>query len=144
MRVVREEGAKKFDHINTKIHAAVNENGLPVKALITSGTVADCSKAIELIDGLEGDIVIADKGYDCTEIVEFVEESGMRSVIPPRKNRLQQRYYDKWLYKLRHLVENFFLKLKQWRGIACRYVKNTTSFQAMLNLVFAVIWSKHV
>ena len=77
MRVVREEGAKKFDHINTKIHVAVNDNGLPVKALITSGTVADCSKAIELIDGLEGDIVIADKGYDSTEIVEFVEESGM-------------------------------------------------------------------
>ena len=86
MRVAREEGAKKFDHINTKIHVAVNDNGLPVKALITSGTVADCSKAIELIDGLEGDIVIADKGYDS---------------------------YDKWLYKRRHLVENFFLKLKQ-------------------------------
>ena len=64
-------------HINTKIHVAVNENGLPVNVLITSGTVADCSKAIELIDRLEGDIVIADKGYDSTEIVEFVEESGM-------------------------------------------------------------------
>ena len=135
---------RNLAHINTKVHVAVNDNGLPVKALITSGTVTDCSKAIELIDGLEGDIVIADKGYDSTEIVEFVEESGMKSVIPPRKNRLQQRYYDKWLYKRRHLVENFFLKLKQWRGIACRYVKNTTSFQAMLNLVFAVIWSKHV
>ena len=66
-------------HINTKVHVAVNDNGLPVKALITSGTVADCSKAIELIDGLEGDIVIADKGYDSTEIVEFVEESGYTS-----------------------------------------------------------------
>ena len=75
--MVREEGAKKFDHINTKVHVAVNENGLPVKVLITSGTVADCSKAIELIDGLEGDIVIADKIYDSTEIIEFVEESGM-------------------------------------------------------------------
>ena len=64
---------------NTKIHVAVNDNGLPVKALITSGTVADCSKEIELIDGLEGDIVIADKGYDSTEIVEFVEESGYTS-----------------------------------------------------------------
>ena len=63
----------------TKVHVAVNDNGLPVKALITSGTVADCSKAIELIDGLEGDIVIADKGYDSTEIVEFVEESGYTS-----------------------------------------------------------------
>ena len=62
MRVVHKEGAKKFDHINTKVHVAVNDNGLPVKALITSGTVADCSKAIELIDGLEGDIVICRQG----------------------------------------------------------------------------------
>ena len=70
--------AHKRGH-NTKVHVAVNDNGLPVKVLITSGTVADCSKAIELIDGLEGDIVIADKGYDSTEIVEFVEESGYTS-----------------------------------------------------------------
>ena len=62
--------SRNLAHINTKVHVAVNDNGLPVKALITSGTVADCSKAIELIDGLEGDIVIADKGYDSTEIVE--------------------------------------------------------------------------
>ena len=97
---------RNWAHINTKVHVAVNDNGLPVKALITSGTVADCSKAIELIDGLEGDIVIADKGYDSTEIVEFVEESGMKPVIPPRKNRLQQRCYDKGLYKRRHLVDS--------------------------------------
>ena len=62
--------SRNLAHINTKVHVAVNDNGLPVKALITSGTVADCSKAIELIDGLEGDIVIADKGYDSTEIAE--------------------------------------------------------------------------
>jgi hypothetical protein len=48
----QEIGLTKRGH-NTKIHVAVNDNGLPVKALITSGTVADCSKAIELIDGLE-------------------------------------------------------------------------------------------
>ena len=117
---------------------------MPIKALITSGTVADCSKAIELIDGLKGYIVIADKGYDSDEIVEYIEKSEMESVIPPRKNRLKQRTYDKELYKKRHLVENFFLKLKQWRGIACRYAKHVSSFQAMLNLVFAMIWSKHV
>ena len=70
---------RNWAHINTKVHVAVNDNGLPVKVLITSGTVADCSKAIELIDGLEGDIVVADKGYDSTEIVEFVEESGYTS-----------------------------------------------------------------
>ena len=68
--------AHKRGH-NTKVHVAVDEHGMPIKALITSGTVADCSMAIELIDGLEGDIVIADKGYDSEEIVEFIEKSEM-------------------------------------------------------------------
>ena len=128
---------RNWAHINTKVHVAVNDNVLPVKALITSGTVADCSKAIELIDGLEGDIVIADMAMIAQKSWNLLKNLD-------RKNRLQQRCYDKGLYKRRHLVENFFLKLKQWRGIACRYVKNATSFQAMLNLVFGVIWSKHV
>ena len=77
-------------------------------------------ETVKTHDNSELIIIIADKGYDSTEIVEFVEESGMKPVIPPRKNRLQQMCYDKGLYKRRHLVENFFLKLKQWRGIACR------------------------
>jgi transposase len=49
----------------------------------------------------------------------------MEPVIPPRKHRRIQRSYDKTLYKARHLVENAFLYLKQWRGIATRYAKNT-------------------
>ena len=42
----------------------------------------------------------------------------MEPVIPPKKNRKEQRGYDKYLYKLRHLVENCFLSLKRWRGDA--------------------------
>ena len=49
----------------------------------------------------------------------------MEAVIPPRKNRKVLREYDRYLYKLRHLVENAFLHLKRWRGIATRYVKNS-------------------
>ena len=52
----------------------------------------------------------------------------MEPVIPPKRNRKVQRSYDKDLYKLRHLVENAFLKLKGWRGIATRYAKNSASF----------------
>jgi transposase len=53
----------------------------------------------------------------------------MNAVIPPKKNRTTQRSYDEDLYKLRHLVENTFLHLKRWRGIATRYAKNTASFR---------------
>lgn len=59
---------------------------------------------------------------------------GMEAVIPPKKNRKEQRPFDKELYKLRHLVENAFLHLKQWRGIATRYAKNTTSFLAAVQI----------
>lgn len=61
-------------------------------------------------------------------ILEQAEIQGMKVVIPPKKNRKQQREYDKYLYKMRHLIENAFLQLKRWRAIATRYAKNSTSF----------------
>ena len=66
----------------------------------------------------------------------------MEAVIPSKKNRKQQRAYDKHLYRIRHLVENAFLHLKQWRGIATRYAKNTTSFLAAVHIRCIAIWAK--
>jgi len=65
----------------------------------------------------------------------------MQVVIPPKKNRKEQRGYDKYLYRLRHLVENAFLQLKQWRGIATRYAKNTASFLAAVHIRCIAIWA---
>ena len=64
----------------------------------------------------------------------------MEAVIPPRKNRKDQRAYDKHLYKLRHLVENAFLHLKRWRGIATRYAKNLKSFVAAVQIRCLMMW----
>ncbi len=83
-----------------------------------------------LIAGLATGHLIADKGYDSDAIVEQARHQGMQAVIPPRKNRKAQRGYDKRLYRQRHLVENAFLPLKQWRGIATRYAKQLSSFLA--------------
>jgi transposase len=58
----------------------------------------------------------------------------MTVVIPPRKHRVAPRTYDRYLYRLRHLVENAILKLKGWRGIATRYVKNASSFLAAVQI----------
>ena len=66
----------------------------------------------------------------------------MTPVIPPRRSRLCSRDYDSYLYKLRHLVENTFLKLKQWRGIATRYAKRTDSFLAAVQIRCIAIWAK--
>ena len=64
--------------------------------------------------------LVADKGYDTNEIVADAQQRGMAVVIPPRKHRVVQRDYDRYLYRLRHLVENAILKLKGGRGIATR------------------------
>ena len=93
-----------------------------------------------MIDGFEMKHLLADKGYDSNAIVAKVKEQGAQAVIPPRKNRKEPRAYDKELYKLRHLVENAFLHLKRWRGIATRYAKNLSSFVAALQIRCLAIW----
>jgi transposase len=110
--------------------------------LVTEGTTADCTQAGKLVEGIDADNLIADKGYDSDEVVTLARDAGMRVVIPPKKNRRERREYDTYLYRLRHLVENAFLKLKQWRGIATRYAKNTTSFLAAVHIRCIAIWAK--
>ena len=116
--------------------------GLPLRARITAGSVADCTQAGVLIEGLTAEFLLADRGYDSNEILEQAAAQKMTPVIPPRKNRREQRAYDAYLYKLRHLVENAFLALKRWRGIATRYAKNATSFLAAIHIACLFMWLK--
>ena len=78
--------------------------------------------------------------YDTDAILTRAAAQGMAAVIPPNKNRVIQRSYDEKLYKLRHLVENAFLHLKRWRGIATRYAKNSKSFLAAVHIRCLVLW----
>ena len=97
---------------------------------------------MSLIGGLRAGHLLGDKGYDSDEIVGWAERHGMTAVIPPRRNRKVLREYDRHLYKLRHLVENAFLKLKQWRGIATRYCKRAASFLAFVQIRCLMLWAK--
>ena len=127
--------------LNTKIHLAVDALGMPVRAIVTDGPRADCKEAIPLIEDLPCKVLLADRGYDTDEIVEYAKTSGIQPAIPPKKNRKVQRNYDKNLYKKRHLVENAFLRLKRsWRGIATRYTKRLSSFVAFVHLACAMDW----
>jgi len=92
------------------------------------------------MEGIDADHLIADKGYDTDAILELAQARGMNVVIPPKKNRTVQRPYDEDLYKARHLVENAFLMLKRWRGIATRYAKNSTSFLAAVHIRCLALW----
>ena len=126
--------------LNSKIHLAVDAFGMPLRILVTSGTTADCQKAEELIETIDAQHLLADRGYDTDAIVEMATQAGMQVVIPPKRNRKEQREYDKGLYRYRHLVENAFMKLKQWRGVATRYAKSTKSFLAAVQIRCLVLW----
>ena len=101
---------------------------MPVRILITEGTTADCKETIHLIQGISVDALLADHGYDTDEIIGYALDEGMEVVISSKQNRKEQQKYAHYLYRLRHLVENDFLPLKRWHGIATRYAKNTSSF----------------
>jgi transposase len=118
----------------------VDANGNPVRVIITKGTEADCKQAIPLIDGISAGALLADRAYDTNEIVEFALQNKMQVIIPPKKNRIEQREYDEFIYKIRHLVENAILWLKRWRGIATRYAKTVASFRGAVVCGCIVHW----
>jgi transposase len=90
---------------------------------------------------MQADTLLADKAYDADErVIEPLAAAGKTAVIPPKANRQIQRTYDRELFKVRHLIENFFAKLKQFRAIATRYDKTKRNFLAAVQLVAAVIW----
>ena len=115
---------------------------MPVRVIVTAGTTADCSQAVALIDGIAAEYLLADRGYDSNKVINSATQSGLKIVIPPKKNRNEQRSYDKYLYRVRHLVENAFLNLKRWRGIATRYAKTLASFVAAVQIRCIAIWLK--
>ena len=85
--------------------------------------------------------VIADKAYDAeARVVDMLLAKGKDVVIPPKANRRVQRPYDRDLYKARHLIENFFAKLKQYRAIATRYDKTACNFLGAIHLAATMIW----
>lgn len=114
---------------------------MPLRAIVTAGPVADCTQAAALTENLSADSLVADKGYDTDAIAERAEKAGMQVVIPPRSNRKHPRQYDKHIYSLRHLIENAFMRLKQWRGIATRYAKRSSSFLAAVQFRCAFLWA---
>jgi transposase len=85
--------------------------------------------------------LIADKAYDAdARVLQPLEARGVEAVIPPKADRLTPRNYDAERYKNRHLVENFFLKLKHFRAIATRYDKTKRNFLAAIYLAATTIW----
>ena len=115
--------------------------GNPIDFHLTPGQASDLEGADVLLPLLEADTVLADKGYDADDrVLQVLQKAGKTAVIPPKANRKVQREYDKHLYKARHLVENFFANLKQFRAIATRYDKTARNFIGAIYFAASIIW----
>lgn len=127
--------------LSTKINATVDALGNPTGFVLTPGQAPDLDGSDELLPTITADTVLADKGYDADErVIEPLRAAGKEAVVPSKRHRKEPRPYDKELYKARHLIENFFCKLKQFRAIATRYDKTARNFLAAIYLVASLIW----
>ena len=109
--------------------------------MLTPGQAHDLEGADALLPQMAADTLLADKAFDADKrVIEPLLAAGKTAVIPPKSNRKIQRDYDKEAYKARHLIENFFCKLKQFRAIATRYDKTARNFLAAIHLAAAIIW----
>jgi transposase len=125
---------------STKIHIAVGALGNPLRLLLTAGQRHDSPQAAALIEYLEPQALIADKGYDSDPLIEAVTAKGIKAVIPPKRNRLVQRQYDEHLYRKRHLIECFINKIKHYRRVFSRFEKLSKNYLGFLSFVSALIW----
>ncbi len=113
--------------------------GKAVALSLTPGQRADITEAAPLLDEVDPAAFIADKAYDADPLIEKIEERQITPVIPSRKNRRDPREISFRLYKNRNIIERFFARLKQFRGIATRYDKLKSTFLAAVQLVSAII-----
>ena len=129
---------------STKIHAVVDGLGNPLKVMLTSGDVHDSQMAIPLLEQieLEGTVVLADKGYSAKKIREYIRGRKGICCIPSRSNETEKSDIDREKYKERALVENFWLKIKQYRRIAMRFEKLAARFLAFIHLACILLWLK--
>ena len=129
---------------NTKIHALVNREGIPVCLLISAGNCADCDQSIPLLQKfgkIKGSNILGDRAYGAKKIRLYLTEQGAQYTIPPTKNLLHPWKYDRQTYKRRNVIERCFCRLKDFRRIATRYDKRADSFQAFLSLLLLLSFS---
>ncbi len=139
--------------MSTKIHATVDALGNPTGFALSPGQAHDLEGADALLPDLAAATLIADKAFDAEErVLKPLDQAGKAAVIPPKANRKDPRPYDRDLYKARHLIENYFAKLKQYRAIATRGAcppasqrldrgdKRGVHFLGAIHLAAAVVW----
>ena len=119
----------------------MNQDGLPLRIVLSAGQASDKAAVAELIDGLPpAQALVADRGYDAQAVIELVRSRGGCALIPTQKDRKLQCSVDPAIYRQRNLVERFFCKLKHFRRIATRFDKLARNFLAAVLLASTRLW----
>ena len=125
---------------STKIHITVDGLGNPLRLRLTPGQQHDITQAEQLIENLDFERVLADRGYDAQDFIDFLVGRGIIPVIPSKKNARQPRQYDVWVYRERQLVECFINKIKHFRRIFSRFDKLARRYLGFLHFVSSLVW----
>lgn len=125
--------------MTTKILALTDALGNLVRFELMPGNRFDTVGVAPLIDGVQFDALIADKAFDSDWILADLNERGAKVVISQHPRRKKPLEIDLEVYKWRHLIENFFCKLKEFKRIALRSDKTDQSFAAMIHLAASLI-----
>jgi transposase len=130
--------------MTTKILALTDALGNLVRFVLLPGQRFDTVGVPPLIEGIEFGALIADKAFDSNHIIANLNQRGAKIVISQHPRRARPLQIDTEMYKWRHLIENFFCKLKEFKRIAMRADKTDQSFAANFHLAAAVINSRRI
>ena len=125
--------------MTTKIVALTDALGNLVRFVLLPGQRFETAGLPPLIDGVTFGALIADKSFDANAIIAELDARGAKAVISQHPRRIKPLEIDQEMYKWRHLIENFFCKLKEFKRVAMRADKTDQSFAAMIHLAGAVI-----
>ena len=125
--------------MNTKIHAVVDEAAHPIRLFLSAGHEADVSQAQTMAEKIPGAMLVADKGYDSDAFRQWLLDRGIKPCIPPRSNRKNPSAYSKPSYRKRHVVENFFERIKNFRRVSTRYDKLAETYLGFVCLASVIV-----
>jgi transposase len=107
--------------------------------MLTAGNVSDVKAAPALLHRAgRMRYLLGDKGYDADQLRRSIRDAGAVPVIPGRRNRKRVIRYDQQRYRGRHLIENAFCRLKDFRRVATRYDKLAANFLSGVALATAI------
>lgn len=125
---------------NSKINAVTNSSGKLLNLALIAGNESELRSAREVLGDVSDKVVLGDKGFDDDKLRKWVRDNGGVANIPGRKNRRVEVFYIKDVGKLRHVVENFFSRIKRFRRIATRYDRHAETYISFVCLASLMDW----